>query len=71
MTKKEKFLTSFDDKYEGVFVEIKMPGCPENEIIWNPKENFEFKRDYYAKAYNRKLELLANKEIRIVRWTFE
>lgn len=71
MTKKQKFLESFDNKYEGLFVEIAIPGLPENEIVWNPQENFESKKEYYAKAYNRKLEMIGNQDIKIVRWTFE
>jgi len=71
MTKKKKFLKSFDENYEGVFVEMKIPDCPEPEIIWNPKENFAVKREYYAKTYNKKLEMIVKPEIKIVRWTFE
>ena len=71
MTKKEKFLKSFDENYEGVLVEMKIPDCPEPEIIWNPKENFAVKREYYAKTYNKKLEMIGKPEIKIIRWTFE
>lgn len=70
MTKKD-FLQGFDGDYEGVFVEIELPGCPEPEIIWNPKENFAFKKQYYQKSYNENLELKNNKLIKIVGAKFE
>lgn len=50
---------------------MKIPDCPEPEIIWNPKENFAVKREYYAKTYNKKLEMIGKPEIKIIRWTFE
>ena len=45
---------------------MKIPDCPEPEIIWNPKENFAVKREYYAKTYNKKLEMIGKPEIKIM-----
>lgn len=71
MNKKENFLNGFSGDYEGVFVEIQAPNCPESEVIWNPKENFTFKKNYYKKAYNDNLELKSFPKIKIVGFTFE
>ncbi|WP_226035718.1 hypothetical protein [Aquibacillus saliphilus] len=42
----------------------------EPEIIINPKENFQAKLDYYAKAYDNDLTLKTNKNIKIVNFDF-
>jgi len=70
-THKQAFLGGFDGDYEGVFVEIQLPDYPDVEIIYNSRANFERKQKYYSKAYNDNLEMKRNKEIKIVKYTFE
>jgi hypothetical protein len=52
-----------------MIVEVEVEGASP-EIIINPKENFEAKLNYYAKAYNEDLTLKTNPNIRIVRYDF-
>lgn len=49
-----------------VAVKIQMKGFEGEEIIVNPRCNFEAKLDYYKKAYNDDLTLKANNDIKIV-----
>lgn len=55
-------------KYIGVLVETR--GTDKPEIIINPSENFDFKLDYYKKAYNNDLVLKTFDGIRITRFDF-
>lgn len=41
------------------------------ELIVNPHENLEAKLKYWNKAYNKDLELINNKEIKIVGYTIQ
>lgn len=51
-------------------VEVTVPDCTTNEFITNKQENFKYKHDYYAKAYNDNLELISFPTIKIVTWEF-
>jgi len=53
-----------DLSYLGVLVET--VGSPNKELIMNSFSSFEFKKDYYNKAYNDNLELNSFNGIRIV-----
>lgn len=56
-------------KYVGV--KIQTEGYKKEEIIINPRENFDMKLDYYKQAYNEDLTLKsAPHKIRIVSFTF-
>lgn len=56
-------------KYVGV--KIKTEGYQKEEIIINPRENFDMKLNYYKQAYNEDLTLKsAPHKIRIVSFTF-
>lgn len=51
-------------KYIGILVETR--GTSKPEIIINPSENFDFKLDYYKRAYNEDLVLKSFDGIRII-----
>lgn len=56
-------------KYIGVKIETK--GYEKEEVIINPRENFEDKLEYYTQAYNDDLTLKnAPHKIRIIGFTF-
>lgn len=56
-------------KYVGV--KIQTEGFKKEEIIINPRENFDMKLEYYKSAYNDNLTLKsAPSKIRIVAFTF-
>ena len=66
-TKKQQLLELFErDDIVGIKVLVKIPECPEVETIYNPKANFEYKKVYYAYAYDDNLRLNAVKDIEIV-----
>lgn len=69
MTKKE-----FVKQYEGAMrqgyryigVEVMVKGNTEPEYIINKASNFNSKLEYYKKAYNDNMQLIANNSITIV-----
>lgn len=69
MTKKE-----FVKQYEGAMrqgyryigVEVMVEGNTEPEYIINKASNFNSKLEYYKKAYNDNMQLIANNSITIV-----
>lgn len=69
MTKKE-----FVKQYEGAMrqgyryigVEVMVEGNTEPEYIINKASNFNSKLEYYKKAYNDNMQLIANNSIAIV-----
>jgi hypothetical protein len=81
LTKKQRFLQEIDEHYEKamefcvkkpkMIVSIQMPDLPSIEEIVNPFENYKGKKEYYDKAYNDDLELIAFPKIKIVAWNFE
>lgn len=66
--KKKQFLGYIDlliGTGQDLVVSIKTPDLKKPEIIFNPNENLRAKRDYYEKAYNDDLELIAFNKIKI------
>ena len=62
-----------DAKYTGALfigVKVQAPGSPEPEVIVNCSENFDFKLDYYKRAYESNLTLKTFNQIKIVDFTF-
>lgn len=53
----ERFAFAKKEDYEFIGVKIEMQGFEEPEIIINPKQNFDTKKDYYVKAYDEDLRL--------------
>ena len=47
-------------------VAIKMPNLEKPEIIIHPYSNFNYKMEYYLKAYNENLTLKNNPNIKII-----
>ena len=73
MTRKEQFLQDLnkaisneDIKYFVVYIDH--VDCDDYEEIINPRINFEFKRDYYGKAYDDNMELGTYNKIKVVDW---
>lgn len=69
-TPKERLLEIFNNALSKenanfVYVQVKMDGFDDKEIIVNPKANFQKKLDYYDKAYDDDLKLKANPSIQI------
>lgn len=50
---------------------ISAPDLPKPEKIINPVENFRAKADYYERAYDDTLQLIANPKIKISLVRFE
>lgn len=68
------FLRQFDSPFAKeeathVIVVVEVKGSAP-EIIINPKENFEKKREYYKNAYAEDLTLRVNQDIKIVGYNF-
>ena len=55
-------------KYIGIRVNIE--GSSEDEIIINPRANFQRKLEYYKEAYNTDLQLKHNNAISIKGFTY-
>lgn len=53
-----------------VAIRVRMVDMPKDEIIINPRENFEIKLNYYKHAYNDDLTLRHNANVRIVGCTY-
>ncbi len=71
MTKKQEFLKAFENtNVDQVCVAVSVPNAPNPEYIINTKENFEAKKEYYDKAYNDDLELIAFPSIKILFYNF-
>lgn len=71
MTSLEKcFKAAKDSEAQWIGVCIKTEGHPEEEIIINPKENFDVKLEYYKKAYTDDLVLKTYDGIKIVGFTY-
>lgn len=72
MTRKQQFMSDFESNKDRktLWVSVSVPECPEPEVISNPRANFESKRAYYDRAYDDKLILKANPDIRILTWLF-
>ena len=74
MTRKEKFLKEIDEviqnnlSYCHLEVYIEMPDLPDNEKIVNTFANMQPKRNYYERAYDDDLNLIANPDIKIAKW---
>lgn len=69
MTKKE-FVKQYKDAmcqgYRYIGVEVMVEGNTEPEYIINKASNFNSKLEYYKKAYNDNMQLIANNSITIV-----
>lgn len=69
MTKKE-FVKQYEDAmrqgYRYIGVEVMVEGNTEPEYIINKASNFNNKLEYYKKAYNDDMQLIANNSIAIV-----
>lgn len=67
---KEKFMRTFNmskDFDNLKYIAVGVEGVAEDiEVIVNPRCNFESKKAYYEKAYNEKMQLKTNKDIKIV-----
>ena len=66
---KTEFLNKVDKAIKkgwGIKVYVTMPNLPKPEIICNPHENIENKKDYYNEAYNDQMELETFNQIQIV-----
>lgn len=72
MTKKE-FLEKLDKAIEngwGIKVYVEMPDLAKPELVCNPPENVEQKRNYYDDAYNNEMQLESFTQIKIVNSSF-
>ena len=67
---KERLRNTFKGARESnapyVFIEVTIPDAPQNEMIINKADNFDFKENFYLTAYNEKLEHNHNNTIKIV-----
>lgn len=59
------FKEAIENNADFIDVFIEMPNFPKQEIIRNPKENFQLKMDYYNNAYNENCELKTFPQIKI------
>lgn len=60
------FMHAQEYKQDFVYVMVELPDVEHPELIVNPVENVFDKLDYYMKNYNDKMELIANKQVRVV-----
>jgi hypothetical protein len=64
------FNEAIKQDYDYVAIKVKMLDMPKDEIIINPRENFEIKLNYYKHAYNDDLTLRHNANVQIVGFTY-
>lgn len=67
----ELFIRNFEESEQANWMAVHVQiGDNHPEIIFNPKENFAAKMEYYQNAYTPELTLKANPDIRIVGFLF-
>lgn len=64
------FIQAKEQNAKYIIIQTQNKNCKGLETIINPISNVDYKIDYYTNAYDNDLFLKANKDIRIINFTF-